>query len=532
MPESGVLVDVELTLPLWTIENASGRPTSRSLRKVLVFLLTDGPSRTFRKARTKANEPKFSGDFRVTLVLGRAVPSRARVVALGIRVPPTAQQLVVHNQLVRRIDESFSIDDFTEVAQVLVNEADALKCVTRQSYLYSGMPPPGRLVDSFNGAVGATSKVSTSAQSRSDFLRPPAAEVATSSLMALAPPATSSGIPVAVLGAGDYVRTETIPALRSGRFSLYCVADREPHIAAAVGRAYGFRYATTDAKRAISELPPPALVVIATAHDSHATLACLAAEAGHRVFLEKPPTVTADDVARLAQVMVSYPGMVEIGYNRRYHPLVRRARERIRSERGPTSITCTVKELPFQPDHWYFWANQGSRFTGNLCHWIDLAVFLLSDGTLPVSMTLSPRVVACAVDDEERVLTITFDDGSLLTILGTSRGDDVRGVQEFIDIRRGGVTVMIDDLWKMRIRSGGIERYYRTPFRDKAHSRMYREALGRVVRGEAATYGVRDLIVVSAIQITASEMVHDDDTVGRFPSWLEDFLEIDINRAT
>jgi predicted dehydrogenase len=388
------------------------------------------------------------------------------------------------------------------------------------------MQPPEILIDSFNKASHITKRVSTSAQLRSEILRPPASDIAADTLLALAPPTSRPGIPAAVLGAGDYVRTETIPALRSGGFSLYCVADREPHVAAGVGRSQGFKFATSDAERAIAELPSHGLVVIATAHDSHARLACVAAEAGHRVFLEKPPTVTSEDVARLSEVMVSRPGMVEIGYNRRYHPLIRRTRECIRSERGPTSITCTVKELPFQPDHWYFWANQGSRFTGNLCHWIDLAVFLLNDASLPVSMTLSPRVVHYAVDDEERVLTVTFDDGSLLTIFGTTRGDETRGVQEYIDIRRGGTTITIDDLWKMRIRSGGIERYYRSPFRDKAHSRMYREALRRVSKGEDAVYGVRDLIVVSAIQITASEMARTDNTVGRFPSWLEESLPV------
>ena len=66
-------------------------------------------------------------------------------------------------------------------------------------------------------------------------------------------------------------------------------------------------------------------------------------------------------------------------------------------------------------------------------------------------MTLSPRLPGTEPgSDEERVLTVTFDDGSLLTVLGTTRGDDIRGVQEQIDIRRGKTTITIDDLWKMR----------------------------------------------------------------------------------
>ena len=339
-----------------------------------------------------------------------------------------------------------------------------------------------------------------------EVIRPPAGDGrAADTVLRLSPTAAPRRLPVAVLGAGDYTRTEIIPALRKARLALHSVANREPQIAAMVGREHRFALATTDSERAIAELPAPGLVVVATAHDSHAQLACAALKAGHRVFLEKPPAVTAQDVHSLADAMRAHPGSVEIGFNRRYHPLVRRARARLRGESGPTSIACTVKELAFEPDHWYFWPNQGTRITGNLCHWIDLAVFLIEGSPLPVSLTMSPRVPGTAPgSDEERVLTVTFEDGSLLTVLATIRGDDIRGVQEQLEIRRGRTTITIDDLWKLRVRSEGLERSSRTMFRDKAHSTMYREALGRIVSGQPAIYPLRDLVVVSAIQIAAS----------------------------
>jgi predicted dehydrogenase len=353
-------------------------------------------------------------------------------------------------------------------------------------------------------------------------LSPPAGDgKPADTVLRLKPAASGSGLPVAVLGAGDYTRTEIIPALRRARLNPYAVANREPQIAALVGREYGFTLATTDAERAIAETPAPGLVVVATAHDSHARLACAALEAGHRVFVEKPPVVTEEDVHRLVAAMRANPGAVEVGFNRRYHPLVRRARARLRRETGPVSISCLVKELTFEPDHWYFWPNQATRITGNLCHWIDLAVFFLEDQPMPVSLTLSPRMPGTEPgSDEERVLTVTFDDGSLLTVLGTTRGDDIRGVQEQIDIRRGKTSITIDDLWKMRVRSEGLERYSRTLYRDKAHRAMYREALGRIVAGQPSVYPARDLVVVSAIQIAASDLARTDDRAAVLPDWL------------
>jgi predicted dehydrogenase len=523
VPDAGVLIQVALAVPLVSIENAAGRLTRRPGRKVIVFLVTDGPARTLRKARTKRDEPRFTGDFRISAVLGEVISSGERVIALASRVPPGSQQLVLHRDLVMPVPDDFTTDDLQGVASRLMDGAAVLSRLGRQSFLYSGMEPPVELVKLLREALWpGEARMHASSAGTLDVISPPAGDRrAADTVLRLATTPEPARVQVAVLGAGDYTRTEIIPALRRARLSLYAVANREPQIAAMVGREYGFTLATTDSERAIAETPAPGLVVVATAHDTHAHLACVALKAGHRVFLEKPPTVTTEDVQRLVGAMRSYPGSVEIGFNRRYHPLVRRARARLRQESGPTSISCVVKELIFEPDHWYFWPNQGTRITGNLCHWIDLAVFLIDGRPMPVSLTLSPRMPGARPgSDEERVLTVTFADGSLLTVLGTTRGDDIRGVQEQIDIRRGRTTITIDDLWKMRIRVGGIERYSRTLFRDKAHTIMYREALGRMVAGQPAVYPVRDLITVSAIQIAASELARNDQRAAELPDWI------------
>ena len=525
VPQGAVLIEVSASVPLAKVENASGRQQRRPGRKVAVFVLTDGPRSTLRKARTKRDEPRFTGDYRITVVLGRELPTGPRVVALATRVPSAAQQLVLHRDLVHPVPDAFSEGDLRQVAARLSARAGELARLGRQIFLYSGMAPPAGLTGALRDAL-APVPVPASAPGDAgpvpEVLSPPAGDgKPADTVLRLKPSASGGGLPVAVLGAGDYTRTEIIPALRRARLNPYAVANREPQIAALVGREYGFTLATTDAERAIAETPAPGLVVVATAHDSHTRLACAAVEAGHRVFVEKPPVVTEEDVHRLVAAMRANPGAVEIGFNRRYHPLVRRARARLRRETGPVSISCLVKELTFEPDHWYFWPNQATRITGNLCHWIDLAVFFLEDQPMPVSLTLSPRMPGTEPgSDEERVLTVTFDDGSLLTVLGTTRGDDIRGVQEQIDIRRGKTSITIDDLWKMRIRSEGLERYSRTLYRDKAHRAMYREALGRIVAGQPSVYPVRDLVVVSAIQIAASDLARTDDRAVTLPDWL------------
>jgi predicted dehydrogenase len=526
VPETAALVDVIATAPIMRLEHASGRIMRQPYRKVATFLRTDGPRSTLRRARAKRGQDAFLGDFRVVAILGRVLPSQKSVIALGCRVPPSVQQVPVHRKLVREVPADFRVEQLGRLASEVARHPDILAQHCHQNYLYSAMEPPPELTNLLDAATSGDAPDPLAWAAPLSSISPPNGPgTAAPTTLRLAERPSSAGAPVALLGAGEYARTEVIPALRAAGLRLHVVADREPQIATMVAGKHDGAVAATDAERAIAELPGPGLVVVATAHDSHARLASLAVRAGHRAFLEKPPTVTSEDVLQLVDATVASPGQVEIGFNRRYHPLVRRARRALDREQGPTSITCLVKEVDLEPSHWYLWPNQGTRITGNLCHWIDLAVFLLGE-PLPVSLTLSPQVSGAGHPiDEERVLTVTFDDGSLLTILATNRGDDIRGVQEQIEIRRGRTTIVLDDLWKMRVRRGGTDRRSRTLFRDKAHREMYRQALNRFVGGEPAAYPPADMVVVSAIQIAASRLASSGDGRCDPPTWLAPTLD-------
>ncbi len=209
------------------------------------------------------------------------------------------------------------------------------------------------------------------------------------------------------------------------------LVDREPQIAALAARQLGFAAASTDAAAAIDALPDRGLVVVATTHDSHAALAARALDAGHRVFCEKPAVVTPADLDVLTAAAERNPGELEVGFNRRWNPLVERARRELARTSGPATMVATIREVDITPDHWYLWPNQGTRVAGNLCHWIDLALHLLGPGPEPVSVSVSPRVSQEATGiDAERAFTLALDDGSTVSLIPTARGDSVRGVQE------------------------------------------------------------------------------------------------------
>jgi predicted dehydrogenase len=308
----------------------------------------------------------------------------------------------------------------------------------------------------------------------------------------------------AVIAAGDYVRTQVIPALRRAGFALRVVADLEPHVAAYVQSRFGFEAAETDWRAAL-EHPGTDVAVIATYHDSHAEIAAAALNQGKKVILEKPPAVTRADLDLLLLAAAEPGAFLEVGFNRRYAPFARAAKQFWIEGAGPTTISIVVKEVEIPPTHWYRWPKEGTRVTGNLCHWIDFIVFTIGAEPTPLEVTLSAP--AAPEPDEERTLTVVFDDGSVASIVATQRGDATLGVQETIDIRRGPTSIRIDDFRNFRATDRGRVLDRRRSLRNKGHRAMYAEMLGRIMRGEPPLYTLPELRRTTELTLTATEMV-------------------------
>jgi predicted dehydrogenase len=311
--------------------------------------------------------------------------------------------------------------------------------------------------------------------------------------------------PLFLVGAGAYAYAYILPNLPG--MNRYTVIDLNPVLAAVVGEKFSFVHRESSCSAAFKRLGECAepVLVIATYHSTHVDIAeeALSENPRTKIFMEKPPVTNHDQLRRLLE-MRRGGAFVEIGYNRRHAPMAVEAFRLIREKgNGPVAMTCIIKELSLPTSHWYYWPTQGTRVTGNLCHWIDL-------GTAVVDAAPKEVTVVTADDarpGDELTAIVVYRDGSRLTLVATDRGNPLRGVQEYIDIRRGDLTVTIDDFLVMTVQEGGKKRVRRSIIRDKGHARMYRDFSRRVRDGSNPSYPHRDLLVSSMIYLSVVEGV-------------------------
>ena len=317
-----------------------------------------------------------------------------------------------------------------------------------------------------------------------------------------------------VLGAGSYVQAYVLPYLR--QFSYHTIVDLNPRLAHHVGRKHRFRFIDTSASRALLRLKDAyqPVVVVATYHSTHLPLVERALDINPdvRIIVEKPPVATWEQLTQ-AHHLGAKLQRLEVGYNRRYAPFVRKAIALTRSLEGPISMTCIIKELCIPKSHWYYWPSQGTRVLGNLCHWIDLGCYFIA--SQPTS--LSAHVSRNGIHDDELTATVNFEDGSRLTLVSTQRGNQLRGVQELIDIRRDDLTVTIRDFVAMDVQRGRSARTHRSVLRDKGHRAMYREFCKSVLLKTSPQYSLADLCRSTSTTLAIVESVLTGLGINQIP---------------
>ncbi|MFG2957899.1 bi-domain-containing oxidoreductase [Streptomyces sp. NPDC048291] len=249
----------------------------------------------------------------------------------------------------------------------------------------------------------------------------------------------NSSVRLAFVGAGNYATSMLLPHLtpRDG-VELATVVTTTALSAANAQRKFGFGEATTDLDAVLDDKTIDAVFVV-TRHSSHAELTRRALLAGKAVFVEKPLALTEDELASvLAAVEESGNDRLQVGFNRRFAPLLTEAKERFGARTGPASLRYLVNAGRLQHGSWYLQqGTEGSRFAGEGGHFIDTASWLLEAD--PVSV----YAVATAGNDDVQIV-LRYPDGSTATISYVTTG--APGFpKETLDLVADGRVLRLDD---------------------------------------------------------------------------------------
>jgi predicted dehydrogenase len=212
-----------------------------------------------------------------------------------------------------------------------------------------------------------------------------------------------------LVGAGYLANAQHLPNLQfTPHARLKTVCDLNEDAARAAAERYGIPVVETDFAKlcADNELDG---VVIVTREDQHAPLAIAALEAGKHVYVEKPLADTPENCRKIVEVEERTGKMVAVGFNRRYAPALRKAKEIAWAHGGPSNIHYRMAD-----SYHYTWGRNyppGVRMFHETCHIFDL--FRWFSRSEPESI----YCVSSRADDEAIVLRM--ESGCVASIMSS-----------------------------------------------------------------------------------------------------------------
>jgi predicted dehydrogenase/threonine dehydrogenase-like Zn-dependent dehydrogenase len=304
--------------------------------------------------------------------------------------------------------------------------------------------------------------------------------------------ARASAVRVGMIGAGVYAQAVLLPHFKSAGADFRAIATAGGVTARDIALKYGFDYCASDADEILNDAEVN-LVVVATRHNLHAELARRALRAGKHVFVEKPLALSEEDLEGVVAAAANSAGRLTVGFNRRFSPLARAAREFFADRQSPLSISYRVNAGRIPKSHWLQDPVEGGgRVVGEVCHFVDLMHFLT--GSLVTRVYAEPVATRNqeAVDEDNVFVTLRFADGSNGSIAYLSEGDKAMP-KERVEIFGGGKSFVLDDFRGASGYTGGREEVWKPRRQDKGQADEARAVCRMVVTAGEAPIELNDL---------------------------------------
>ena len=322
----------------------------------------------------------------------------------------------------------------------------------------------------------------------------------------LAPARSSGPVTLGLIGAGQHVRDMLLPVLSGlSDVTIAAVCTGSGITAKMVGDKCKAAYCTTDF-RAVLRDDAINTVLVGTRHDTHAEIVDEALKAGKHVFVEKPLCLTHDELERIA---LSYEDAAArglqlwVGFNRRFSSHATKIVEFFQGRRNPLVMVYRVNAGPLPPTHWVQDPEVGGgRIIGEACHFIDFMQTVC--GARPISVHAA-RIGGhtSGMADDQSLMSLTFNDGSIGTVVYTAGGDTSLAKERF-EAFGDGKAVTMDDFAVTEFYAQGKKTTYKTSVRDKGFEQEMRRFTESVVRGAEPAMRFEEIYAVTRACLLAA----------------------------
>jgi len=299
----------------------------------------------------------------------------------------------------------------------------------------------------------------------------------------------AADVRLGVIGAGNFAKSVLLPRLaKMSGVSLVGLATATGRTAKAVGQQFGFEVCTTEYQELLAR-DDINTVLVATRHDTHATMAAEALRAGKTVLVEKPLAISEDGLEEVAAAVEQTRGRLLVGFNRRFSALSEETKQFFDGV-GPLAITYRINAGEVPKESWIQQDEGGGRILGEVCHFVDYLQFLT--GAEPVEVFAYKG----ALGIDTSVIVVKLSDNSIGNINYLATGDR-SFPKERVEVYGGGRVAVLDDFRQLEMWRGGKRKVVKRLAQDKGFDRELAAFVEAARRGGEMPIGWRSLALTT-----------------------------------
>lgn len=261
---------------------------------------------------------------------------------------------------------------------------------------------------------------------------------------------------IGLIGAGNFAKSVLLPRMaKQPGVRMQGVTTARGMTAKAVAEQFHFAYCT-DQKEQIWSDNAVHCVVIATRHNLHGPLVEAALAVGKHIFVEKPLCIQTDELQRITKrytvlLQAGEAPIITVGFNRRFSPFIQKAREVLTKRMSPLVASYRINAGFIPKGSWIQDPVEGGgRILGEVCHFVDTLRFLVGAPVKSVQATCIQSADKTQVSRDSVAISLTYEDGSLGTILYHAVGN-ADYPKEKLEIAADGTVLVLDDFQQLDI---------------------------------------------------------------------------------
>lgn len=315
-------------------------------------------------------------------------------------------------------------------------------------------------------------------------------------------------IKIGMIGAGNFAQANLLPYLKNKPdIVLKGICTLRGITAKRVADKYGFLYCCSNPNELLND-EDIEVIFITTRHDTHARYVVEALDRRKHVFVEKPLCLNE---LELEEIIKAYTRANEtnfvslmVGYNRRFAPLSIKLKSLFKETAAPITIIYRVNAGYIPHDQWYQYPDQGGRFIGEGCHFVDFGHFLADSRPARLNCFGIPGRNQPLYQNDNLAITIQMEDSSLLTIIYNSSGD-VSMPKERIEVFGSNSSAVLDDFRSIKFFKGGKAKNFRNLSQNKGFENEINSYVRALKEGDRALISFSSLVSTSLSTFAAIE---------------------------